>query len=132
MLQRIEKEIKSPEHMDKPALVIDSSTQPQNMQDRNTKREKYMSTNSPYPKQRDIGERIAQQIQNQCGDALKKCKYFNFFILLPKFHSLEQQTVTRVRDFIESVQQMSSISCTNENETRSNLDVSGKMTNLDY
>ena len=113
-------------------LVIDSSKQPQNMQGRNTTREKYMSENNPYPKQRDIGERIAQKIQNQCGSELQKCKYFNFFVLLPKFHSLEQQTITRVKDFIESVQQMSSLSCTNENETRSNLDDSGKMNNLDY
>ena len=42
----------------------------------------------------------------QCGHTIKEHKYFDFFILLPKFVSLQQQTVTRLKEFIHSIQQL--------------------------
>ena len=68
----------------------------------------------------------------QCRERLKKCKYFDFFILLPKFHSLKQQTVTRVKDFIDSVQKMSSLSSSSELSKKSSSEDQGKVTKLDF
>lgn len=117
----------------KPLFVFDSTKQPEQNKNLSLKRKTtYLSENNPYPKQCDIGERIAKLMQEQCNDGIKNCKYLDFFILLPKFHSLKQQTVTRVNNFIDSVQQMSSFSTTSQIES-GNASNDGRMIdNNDY
>ena len=58
-----------------------------------------------YDKQIEVAEDITANIKEQCDEALQNCKYLDFFILLPKFVSLQKQTIARVKEYIHRVQQ---------------------------
>ena len=58
-----------------------------------------------YDKQIEVAEAIKTNIKEQCEEALQNCKYLDFFILLPKFVSLQKQTIARVKEYIHHVQQ---------------------------